>query len=89
MRPLFYDFPEDPAAWNNEEEFMFGPDVLVAPVMERGQKEKSIYLPAGSRWKNIWTGAEADGGQTVTVETPLGQIPVFTRNNYNLDVTSI
>ena len=86
MRPLFYDFPEDKTAWSNEKEFMFGPDVLVAPVMERGEKTKAVYLPAGSSWTNIWNGEKLDGGQTIEVETPLEQIPVFTRNGYQITV---
>ena len=46
MRPLFYDFPEDKTCWDNESEYMFGPQILVAPVMERGQKTKEV-LSAG------------------------------------------
>ena len=38
MRPLFYDFPEDPACWDNESQYMYGPDILVAPVMEAGMQ---------------------------------------------------
>lgn len=86
MRPLFYDFPGDETAWNVEDEFMFGPDVLVAPVLERGQREKAVYLPVGSTWVNIWDGKRTEGGQTVKVDTPLGQIPVFTRNGYHINV---
>ena len=65
---------------------MFGPDVLVAPVMERGQKTKEVYLPKGSTWTNPWTGENYEGGQTVTVETPLEQIPLFTKDNFRLEV---
>ncbi len=86
MRPLFYDFPEDRKAWEIEDAYMFGPDVLVAPVMEAGRKERSVYLPTGSRWTNVWTGEESEGGRTVTTEAPLDQIPLFTRNGYVIEV---
>lgn len=86
MRPMFYDFPEDKVCWENESQYMFGPDILVAPVMERGQKKKEVYLPKGSTWTNPWTGESYEGGQKVTVETPLEQIPLFTRDNFKLEV---
>ena len=86
MRPLFYDFPEDAVCWENEKEYMYGPNILVAPVMERGEKTKEVYLPAGTRWTNVWTKEAFEGGQTVTVATPLDQIPLFTREGYTLEV---
>lgn len=86
MRPLFYDFPEDTVCWENEKEYMYGPNILVAPVMERGEKTKEVYLPAGTRWTNVWTKEAFEGGQTVTVATPLDQIPLFTREGYTLEV---
>ena len=84
MRPLFYDFPQDKAVWGNESEYMFGPDILVAPVLSRGEKEKKVYLPEGSNWTDAWTGKKYEGGSTATVETPLNQIPLFTSNGYEL-----
>lgn len=81
MRPLFYDTPEDACAWEIEDEYMFGPDVLVAPILYEGQRERSVYLPMGSQWKNYFTGEEYEGGATVRVGAPLEEIPVFVRNN--------
>jgi alpha-D-xyloside xylohydrolase len=80
MRPLFYDFPQDQKAWETEDAYMFGPDVLAAPVMYAEQRERSVYLPAGASWKNYWTGETLDGGQCVTVSAPLEQIPLFFRD---------
>jgi alpha-D-xyloside xylohydrolase len=80
MRPLFYDFPEDAKAWELEDEYMFGPDVLIAPILYAGQRERSVYLPDGS-WKNLFTGETFEGGQTYQVDAPLEYIPVFVRNN--------
>ena len=79
MRPLMYDFPADPLAWETEDAYMFGGDLLVAPVTEEGARECSVYLPAGERWINVWTGEAYDGGQTVIAAAPLDVIPVFCR----------
>lgn len=84
MRPLFYDASEDSKAWEIEDEFMFGPDVLVAPILYAGERERAVYLPAGSTWTNYWTGESVQGGQTVIVPAPMSQIPVFTRNGRQL-----
>ena len=79
IRPLFYDFPEDPKCWEVEESYMFGPDMTVAPVTEAKTVRKNVYLPVGCRWENAWTGEIYDGGNMVTVDTPLDRIPVFLR----------
>ena len=80
MRPLFYDFPADKQAWQTEDCYMFGPDMLVTPVMEPGVTERSIYLPVGSTWKDAYTGKVYEGGQTVTVPAPIDVIPVMLRD---------
>lgn len=80
MRPLFYDFPEDKESWNVEDSYMFGPDLLVSPVMEAGAAERRIYLPAGAGWKDAYTKQEYEGGQTVTVPAPIDIIPVMIRD---------
>ena len=86
MRPLFYDFPEDRKTWEVEDQYLFGPDVLVKPVTEAGCRSVSVYLPAGADWTNAWTGQRYPGGQTVTVDAPLDQIPLFTKNEFVLNV---
>ncbi len=80
MRPLFFDFSEDKTAWTTEDEYMFGPDILVAPVMEEGMRERTVYLPAGARWTDANTKMSYEGGQTVTVPAPMDVIPVFLRD---------
>ena len=84
MRPLFYMYPKDPDAWEVEDSYLFGPDILVAPVTQKGQTEKDVYLPAGAVWTDAWTGKAYQGGQTVSVKTPLEQIPLFTRGEFRL-----
>ncbi|MFW2504383.1 TIM-barrel domain-containing protein [Clostridium diolis] len=80
MRPMFYDFPEDKLCWDNESQYMFGPNILVAPIMEKGQTEREVYLPTGSNWTNAWTKEKMEGGKTILVNAPIDQIPLFLRD---------
>ncbi len=84
MRPLFFDFPDDPAAYTVEDQFMFGPDILVAPVLEQGAVTRACYLPAGEMWRDPWTDNIHAGGQWLTVDAPLHCIPVFLRGDAQL-----
>ena len=56
MRPLFLDFQDDDRAWTIEDEFLFGSDVLVAPVLEAAPAGREVYLPEGASWTHAWTG---------------------------------
>ena len=85
MRPLLYEFPDDPAAWRNEDAYMFGSSMLIAPVMEYGARSRKVYLPEGAIWTEMETGKVFDGGQTVTAQAPLAVIPVFLRDGFELD----
>ena len=76
IRTMFYEFPEDEKCWECEDQYMFGPDYLVAPVFEYGARERRLYLPAG-KWENIFTKEVLEGGCEVTVPAPIDQIPVF------------
>ena len=78
MRPMFYEFPEDAACWELADQYMFGPDYLVAPVLKPDTLERAVYLPAG-RWEEIHTGEIFPGGRTVKAAAPLAYIPVFKR----------
>lgn len=79
MRPLYYEFPADPAAVNLTDQFMLGPDLLIAPVTEQGAMSREVYLPAGPIWVDAWTGQEYPGGQVLLAEAPLERIPVYWR----------
>lgn len=79
MRPMFMDFPDDPKCWEIEDQFMFGPDILVAPVVQQGQRTRPVYLPRGTGWQDAWTGAETAGGTSVDAPAPVERIPVFVR----------
>lgn len=86
MRPLFYDFPQDAACWEVEDAYMFGPDLLVAPVMEASVDNRTIYLPKGAVWTDACTHTVYEGGQTVTVPAPIDIIPVLVRDGKTFDI---
>lgn len=86
MRPLFFDFPADAECAAVEDQFMFGPDILVAPVVEEGQRQRRVYLPAGASWTDAWTGEILPGGQWRNVDAPLEHIPVYLRNGVKLPI---
>jgi alpha-D-xyloside xylohydrolase len=79
IRPLFYDFPADGQTWAIEDAYMFGPDVLVAPILFEGQRARDVYLPIGTRWLSHGSGEVFDGGQVVNESAPLEHLPVFFR----------
>ncbi len=78
LRAMFYEFPEDGRCWEIDDQYMFGPDYLVAPVLRQGQTERDVYLPAGT-WEDIHTGEVISGPVTVTRATPLDVMPVYRR----------
>lgn len=80
MRPLFVDFPDDHHAWRVDDQFLLGPDVLVAPVTTLGVRARSVYLPDGATWIDVATGEEHRGGWLPEVDAPLDRIPVFCRS---------
>ena len=82
VRGLFYEFPGEEAVADIADEYLFGPDILVAPVTELGARSREVYLPGGeaTTWTNLHDGAVYAGGQTVTVEAPLDVVPAFARN---------
>ena len=82
MRPLFFDFCEDKKCWDIEDEYMFGPGLLVAPVMEAGADTRMLYLPSGTKWTDSYTKKEYEGGSTVTVPAPLDIIPVMMNERF-------
>ena len=75
MRPLFFDFEEDARAAEVEDQFLFGPDLLVAPIVQYRARERRVYLPAGAEWSDAWSGEEVhEGGVTITAPAPLERI---------------
>ncbi len=79
MRTLFMGFPNDSTAWTVEDQFLFGPDLLVAPVTAPGVTEREVYLPVGAAWTEAWTGEPVGSGR-LPAAAPLERIPVFVRD---------
>jgi alpha-D-xyloside xylohydrolase len=79
MRPLFYDFPQDSVAWNIEDQYMFGPDLLVAPIFYEGSRGRKVYLPMGASWNETSTGHIYEGGTWIESDAPIDEIPLFVR----------
>jgi alpha-D-xyloside xylohydrolase len=80
IRPLFLGFPGDQACWDIDDQYLFGEDILVAPVTSYGARRRRVYLPPGTTWRDAWTGAEHAGGQWLDAAAPLERIPVFLRD---------
>jgi len=93
MRQLALAYPGDARATGREDEFLFGPDLLAAPVLEPGARTRTLYLPGGA-WIDFWKAVRYDpatgvlsarrakslrGGRTVTVPAPLDQLPLMLR----------
>jgi alpha-glucosidase len=78
MRPLAFEYPQDESFTDTAYEFMFGDDLLVAPVLTEGASTRSLKLPRGT-WYDFWTGRKYQGGENVTVDAPLSRIPVFVK----------
>jgi len=79
MRGLVMDFAADRRTWDVDDEYMFGPAFLVAPVTEFKARERTTYLPAGASWYDLYSGRKFAGGQTVTASAPYERMPVFVR----------
>ncbi|MFC4403006.1 TIM-barrel domain-containing protein [Gracilibacillus xinjiangensis] len=88
MRPLFYDFPQDQKAWEIEDAYMFGPDLLVAPVLHQGQRRRKVYLPEGAQWTNANTGEVYQGGAVIECEAALDTIPLFLKDDAKLPIVN-
>ncbi|MEW6512001.1 MAG: glycoside hydrolase family 31 protein [Bacteroidota bacterium] len=78
MRPMAFDYPGDARFAYTDDQFMFGRDILVAPVLGEGSTKRSVVLPRGL-WYDYWSGEAREGGATVEVDAPVGRIPFFVR----------
>ena len=78
QRPLVFDHQADLAVRDLDDEYLFGPDLLVAPVFEPGQTARHVYLPTGD-WYDWHTDELASGGRYVLIATPMDRIPIYAR----------
>lgn len=78
-RPLYLDYPEQADAYSHPTEYLYGPDMLVAPVTSPGTvAQTTVWIPPG-RWVDYFTGASFTGPMTTTLAVPLNRMPVFVR----------
>jgi oligosaccharide 4-alpha-D-glucosyltransferase len=78
ISPLYYNFQEDSTASIIEDEFMWGENILVAPVLEKGAKSRRVYLPKG-KWYDYYTNESVEGSKYFDKEVTLNNIPVYVK----------
>lgn len=78
LRPLFLHYPDDTETYALSDQFLFGPDLLVAPAVRPGATHRGAYFPRGN-WADWWTGSIITGPSWAVVETPLDRVPLFLR----------
>jgi alpha-glucosidase len=79
QRPLFLHFEDDARTYAIQDAYLYGADLLVAPVWQAGRTEWTTYLPEGAEWNHVWSGETFAGGQDVNVQAPFGKPPVYYR----------
>ena len=79
MRAMGIAFPQDATALSLKDQFMFGRDILVAPVLQAQATKRSVYLPKNTKWIDVWTGEEHEGGKKVTRDVSLALMPLYVR----------
>ncbi|PLV59156.1 alpha-glucosidase [Thermotoga sp. KOL6] len=80
VKPLFLNYPEDLESWRTKYQYLFGDDILVAPVLKHGKRWWRVFLPRGEKWVHIWSQKTFKGGW-VEIPAPLGEPPVFIRED--------
>ncbi|WP_305085686.1 TIM-barrel domain-containing protein [uncultured Clostridium sp.] len=77
IRPLLFNYQNDKRTYEINDEFNFGDNILVAPVVEQGARQRLVYLPKGDNWIDYWTGEEHEGGKYIIKDAPLDICPIF------------
>ena len=78
MRPMFFDYYKDPVCYELEDQYMFGEDILFAPITEQGCISRKVYLPEGS-WQDVNSKAIVKGGQWIECEAPIDKFIAFVK----------
>ncbi len=79
MRALVMDFAEDKTVENIDDQYMFGPAIMVCPVYEYEARERDVYLPKGNGWYNAYDGSYLEGGKTISASAPYEKMPLFVK----------
>ena len=88
MRPLVYEFQEDNEVFDESFEYMFGPSLLIANVLEEGASTRKVYLPSGCNWCDVNNNYKVyEGGQTLIIPVSIGTIPMFIREGAIIPVS--
>jgi len=80
IRAMFYEFPQDEKCWDITDQYLFGSDILVAPVCYENAMRRKVYLPNGAKWTDARDGKVYDGGITIEADAPIDTLPVFLRD---------
>ena len=78
MRAMWLHYPDDPRAVGRSDQYLWGKDMLVAPVIEAGAAARQVYLPRGG-WYDFWTGERSDGGRQIERKVDLATLPLYVR----------
>jgi alpha-glucosidase (family GH31 glycosyl hydrolase) len=90
VRPLFLADPGSREAWSNWWTYLYGRDLLVSPIWEKGKRTQQVYLPARDRWRDAWNPDKIySGGQNITVTADPHQIPIFVRVGSSLSLGNL
>lgn len=79
MRALVMDFPDDKKVRDIQDQYMFGPSILVNPVTEYKAQSREVYLPQANGWYDFWTGEFYEGGQNIEADAPLETMPLYVK----------
>ncbi|WP_288221263.1 glycoside hydrolase family 31 protein [uncultured Clostridium sp.] len=77
IRPLLFNYQDDKKTYEINDELLCGDNILVAPIVEQGSKQRLVYLPKGNKWIDFWTNEIHDGGEYIIKEAPLDICPIF------------
>jgi alpha-D-xyloside xylohydrolase len=80
IRAMFFEFPQDKQCWEITDQYMFGPDILVAPILHADTYGRNVYLPEG-KWRSKNDEVIYEGNRTIFCDAPIEQIPVFSKAN--------
>jgi alpha-glucosidase len=87
LRPLLFEYPEDPTTYTTDDEFLLGSALLVAPIARPGTEYRHVYLPAGT-WVHYWSGERFTGPTHILAHAPLGQPAIYVRANTPVPMSS-
>lgn len=83
MRPMFFEFPDDPKCYELWDQYMYGPDILFAPIYNEHQTDREVYLPAGE-WVSVLDGRIYQGGASISVHAEIHQYIAFVRKGQDV-----